>query len=160
MTLPERPRLRPIEAFPLTTDGHQMIGLRDPSHVAEAVLMVPAAALPIVAALDGQHTILDIQEAETRRQGRLVFREEIERLVQILNEDLFLEGPTLEAARRAQAEAFHQSPVRPAFHAGKAYDADPGALRTKIDSFFTHPEGPGLAQPAGPRQRLPRGLAA
>src|SRR3990172_10855463 len=104
MTLPERPRLRPIEAFPMRRDGDKMIGLRDPSHVAEAVLMVPAAALPIVAALDGQHTILDIQEAETRRQGRLVFREGIERLGQILNEHLFLEGPPPEAARRADPE--------------------------------------------------------
>ena len=157
--IPERPRLRPLEAFPITADGRQLICIRDPTNVSEAVLMFPPSVVPILAALDGEHSILDIQAAETRRQGRLVFGAEIERLIRTLDEHLFLDGPTLDAARRAQRELFHQSPVRPAFHAGKAYDGDPGALRTKIDSFFTHPEGPGLAQPEGPRRRLTGVLA-
>ena len=152
--IPERPRLRRVEAFPVTTDGHQMICLRDPSHVTEAVLMFPPPVLQIVAALDGEHTVLDIQEAETRRLGRLIYREEIERLIRTLDEHLFLEGQALDAARRAQAEAFRQSPVRRAFHAGKAYEADPTALRTWMDSFFAHPDGPGPIRPDRGGSRL------
>ncbi len=157
--IPEHPKLRPVEAFPVTADGRQLIGLRDPENVAETVFTFPPSVLPIVAALDGQQTILDIQEAETRRQGRLVYREEIERVIQTLDEQLFLEGPRLEAVRRALAEAFRQSPVRPAFHAGRAYETDPAALRTWMDSFFTHPEGPGPIRDDQPEARLTALLA-
>src|SRR4030095_3670499 len=91
--LPERPRLRPIEAFPMDVAGETVICVRDPANISEAVLGLSPEAIPVIAALDGTHTILDIQVAETRRQGRIVLRSEIEEIVRTLAEGLFLPSP-------------------------------------------------------------------
>jgi MEMO1 family protein len=146
--LPERPRLRSVEAFPLEVQGETLICLRDPANVSEAVLGIAVESLPILAALDGTHTIADIQVAETRRQGRIVLRAEIEEIIRALDERLFLLSPRFAAVQAALADEFHQSRSRPAFHAGRAYPADPDDLRQWLDSFFAHPDGPGPVEPA------------
>lgn len=129
-----------------------MICLRDPANIAESVLGFSYHALPILAAMDGTHTIFDIQVAETRRQGRIVLRAEIEEIVRTLDEGLFLWSPRFEAAQAALAEDFRRRASRPAFHAGRAYPSEPAALREWLDSFFVHPEGPGPVAAVGQRE--------
>ncbi len=146
--LPERPRLRPIEAFPAQIEGQRLICLRDPGGISEAILGLSLDALPILQALDGSHTILDIQVAETRRRGEIVLSSEIEEMVRALDEALFLLSPRFEAAQTAMTEEFRQHTARPAFHAGRAYPSDPDALGRWLDSFFDHPDGPGAVDSA------------
>src|SRR5262249_23544871 len=55
-------------------------------------------------------------------------------------------------------EAFRQSPLRAATHAGGAYAGEPAALAAQIDGFFAHADGPG-ADPPPPAPPL-RGLIA
>src|SRR5437870_7023541 len=145
--LPERPRLRPVEAFPAQIGDEQVICLRDPANISDAVIGFSMEAIPILQALDGTQTIFDIQVAETRRQGRIVLRSEIEDLVRSLDERLFLLSPRFEAAHAALTDEFRQRASRPAFHAGRAYPSDPDALRQWLDSFFAHPDGPGAIEP-------------
>jgi MEMO1 family protein len=144
--LPERPRLRQVEAFPADVEGRRVLCLRDPSNMSEAILAFAEDAVPILAALDGSHTILEIQVAETQRQGRIVMRTEIEEVVQTLDEALFLQSPRFEAYRNGLAGEYMRSAVRPAYHAGSAYPSDPDALREWLDSFFTGPGGPGAIE--------------
>lgn len=146
----ERPRLRPIDAFPTQVDGTPVLCLRDPQGLTDRVLFVPLAAAEILQHLDGAHSILDIQAAWVRRHGDLLFREQVEQLLALLDEHLLLENASSAAAREAAEREFAAAPLRPAFHAGRAYDANPTRLRATLDSFFTAPEGPG---PPGP----PRG---
>ncbi len=152
------PRLRPVEAFPATVDGREVICLRDPSGLTEAVLTVPRRVAPILALFDGTRSIRDIQADIMRRHGTLVRSEQLESLVETLDRHLFLEGERLAAARERLAAGFHSSPVREALHAGKAYAGDAESLATQLGGFFSHPEGPG---PVGER-RAPtlRGLIA
>jgi len=127
-----------------------MICLRDPAHISESVLGLSPEAAPILSSLDGTHTILDIQTAETRRRGRIVLRSEIEEVVRALDAGLFLDSPRFAAAYEAQTQAFRASTSRPAYHAGRAYPADPDALREWLDGFFRHPDGPGAIAPDAP----------
>ncbi len=152
--IPARPRLRPVDAFPTELQGKQAIALRDPSNMSDAVLAFTVDAISILQALDGAHTILDIQAAETKRRGRLVLRAEIEELVRTLDEQLFLFGPRFDAARAAMTDAFRQNPIRPAYHAGSAYPEDPESLREWMDGFFLHSEGPGAIEENHPRQEI------
>jgi hypothetical protein len=149
--LPERPCLRPIEAFPAEIEGERIICLRDPASISEAVLGLSVDVIPILAALDGTRTILDIQAAESRRQGRIVLRSEIEEVVRTLDESLFLQSPRFQAVYAALTDSFRQQPSRPAFHAGRAYPAEPEELRQWLDSFFAHPDGPGVVEAAASR---------
>lgn len=146
----ERPRLREVDAFPTQLDGKAALCLRDPQGFSDGVLFLPLAAAEILQHLDGTNSILDIQAAWVRRHGELLFREQVEQLLALLDEHLLLENARFAAARETVEREFVAAPVRPAFHAGRSYDADPTSLRTTLDGFFTSREGPG---PPGP----PRG---
>src|SRR3990170_5757579 len=126
----DRPRLRALEAFPVEQDGERLIGLRDPSGFTEQVALLPIPALDIVSLFDGEHSVAEIHRVVSARHGE--------------------RAPAIEdiagfAARLA--------------HAGGAYAGDAGALRSQIDGFFVHPEGPGLPEAGAARQPL-RGLIA
>src|SRR5262245_63761132 len=82
---PPGPRLRPVEAFPATVDGREVICLRDPSGLTEAVLTIPRAAAAILALFDGTRTIRDVQADIMRRQGTLVPSDQLESLVETLD---------------------------------------------------------------------------
>jgi hypothetical protein len=138
-----RPRLRRIEVFPLDHEGQRFLGLRDPAGYTEAVVMVPIELCEIVSFFDGEHSIVDIQAAVMRARGELVRSEEIERLIDELDAEGFMESPAL-ASRRASIDGvFLAAPTRPATHAGGAYPADAAELRAAMDGFFTAPAGPG-----------------
>ena len=78
----EYPKLRPVEAFPTEMHGRQVLCLTDPTHVAEAVLFVPLAAVNVLRYFDGTHSVLDIQAAYVRRNGEILFRPELRILPQ------------------------------------------------------------------------------
>jgi AmmeMemoRadiSam system protein B len=154
----DSPCLRAIEAFPAVVDGREVICLRDPSGLTEAVLTVARPAVALLALMDGTRSVADIQADVLRRHGALVAREQIQGLVDTLDRHLFLEGERLEAERARLADAFRQSPVRPAAHAGRAYAGEAPALADELEGFFVHPEGPG---PRGSRGApVLRGLIA
>jgi hypothetical protein len=147
--LPEAPRLRAVEAFPAQVDGREVICLRDPSGVTEAVLAVPRALLPVLALFDGTRSLVDVQAEIVRQTGELVLRSQLDEMVALLDAHLFLESPRLEAERARQREAFRAAAARPAFHAGRAYAAEPEPLAAALDDHFAPPAGPGSVGPPG-----------
>jgi len=140
----ETPKLRGIEAFPMTQGGQRFIALRDPAGYTESVLLLPQALLDVVALFDGEHSIAGIQADLSRRyEGEIVARSDIEKIIGMLDDHGFLESASF-AKRRAKVDgAFLGAPRRPASHAGGAYPGKADELRTTMDAFFTHEEGPG-----------------
>jgi AmmeMemoRadiSam system protein B len=155
---PETPQLRPVEAFPARVEDREVICLRDPSGVTEAVLTVPRALAPILALFDGSRSYVDIQAEIMRQSGELVLRSHLESMIGILDQHFFLEGPRVDAERARQRMAFLGSPTRPAFLAGRSYDGERDALGAALDSYFEAPGGPGRI--GAPRDVLMRGLVA
>ena len=139
----DRPKLRPVEAFPVETNGGKGIALRDPAGFTDSVLVLPGPLLDIVSLFDGGHTLLDIQAVFMRRHGELLFKERLLEIVDMLDEHGFLDSPGFSRRREAIEKAFRGSPTRPAAHAGSAYAGEPAALGEQIAAFFTAPEGPG-----------------
>jgi AmmeMemoRadiSam system protein B len=142
-TIMDHPKLRPIEAFPVQAGGRELICLRDPASLAPEAVFVPRDALFILAHFDGQHSILDIQEAYARRFGRLLFSDDIKKLIAQLDEHLLLDSERFQAHRRQILEAFRRAPTRPAAHAGEAYEADPLKLAAQLDGYFAAIDGAG-----------------
>ncbi len=147
-----------MDAFPVRIDGQDLICLRDPSGLSESVLSVPRSTAAILALFDGTRSLLDVQADIMRRHGALVPRDQLSALVETLDQHLFLESERLTAQRAQIAAAFHASPVRPAFHAGRAYPEAAPALAATLDGFFLHPDGPGPVGKAGANAL--RGLVA
>jgi hypothetical protein len=135
-----------LDAFPVEQDGERMIALRDPAGFTEQVAVFPLPLLDLVSLFDGEHSVAEIQEIIRTRHGEGPTAEQIESLVASLDAAGFLESEQFEARRQAIDEAFRQSVVRPAVHAGGAYEREPDALAAQIDAFFTHPDGPGAPE--------------
>src|SRR5262245_12232009 len=120
-----------------------MIALRDPAGFTDQVAVFPLPLLDLVSLFDGEHSVAEIQEIIRTRHGEEPTAEQIGNLVASLDAAGFLESEQFEARRHAIDEAFRQSVVRPAVHAGGAYEREPDALAAQVDAFFTHPDGPG-----------------
>ena len=67
-----------------------------------------------------------------RACGELVLRSQLESMLEVLDEHLFLEGPRVDAERARQRAAFLDAPTRPAFLAGRSYDDEPDALAAAL----------------------------
>jgi AmmeMemoRadiSam system protein B len=147
-----------VEAFPARVEDREVICLRDPSGVTESVLTVPRALAPVLALFDGSRSYVDVQSEIMRQSGELVLRSHLESMIEVLDQNFFIEGPRFEAERARQRMAFLGSPTRPAFLAGRSYPAEPEALGEALDGYFEAPGGPG---PIGPARGVrSRGLVA
>jgi len=154
----DNPRLRQVEAFPAKVEDREVICLRDPSGLTDSVLTVPRALAPILALFDGLRSLIDVQREIMRECGELVLRSQLESMVEVLDQHLFLEGPRVEAERARQRAAFLAAPTRPAFLAGRSYEADQESLAETLGTYFGRPGAPG---PIGsPRDIVMRGLVA
>jgi AmmeMemoRadiSam system protein B len=86
--------------------------------------------------LDGEHSLRDIQTAVMQQAGGVLLPLELfTRLVNRLDEALFLDGPRFRQAVGRQ--------IREPRCIG-CYEGEPGALRRQLEGLFTGPGGPGL----------------
>jgi MEMO1 family protein len=138
----DQPKLRPIEAFPVNVGGRDVICLRDPTYLSGDTVLVPHETLFILAYVDGQHSLLDIQEAYTRQYGQLLYSDAIKALIAKLDEHLLLDNARFAAHKQQLIEAFRKSSVRHAAHVGTAYAADPTTLEAQLAGYFADSAGP------------------
>ncbi|MGQ9615208.1 MAG: AmmeMemoRadiSam system protein B [Spirochaetota bacterium] len=141
----EYPKIRPVEAIPAQEN---LICLRDPMGISDKLIFLPHDLFFIVSLFDGNHSILDIQTAYTRRYGTLLFSSRIRELIEKLDSLLFLESSRFEEARKNALEEYRKAPLRKASHAGVAYEKEKNALLKQLNSFFKGPDGPGLPERA------------
>lgn len=154
-----KPKLRNVEPVHLSVSGRVVVGLKDPLQLTDHMICLEKQALPVVALMDGRHTLLDMQVELTRQAGRLVFVNEIESVVKVLNDACLLEGDCFQSAYAEKVAAYRQLPFRPASHAGMSYSADADDLRAELDAFFVADGGPGLPEYFSDSRR-PKGLIA
>ena len=87
----DRPHLRPVEAFPIQQDGKTLICLRDPQRLSPPLAISPATYF-VLSHFDGQHSLIDVQEAYCRRFGDLLFGEELRKIIDLLESQYYLYG--------------------------------------------------------------------
>ena len=131
---------RALDILPSPEAGRPGLLLRDPLHYAEAVLYVPPAWALALRCLDGEHTVLDVQELLTRATGGLVFSAEVREFVSVLRREGFLETEEFERRREQRHKEFQDLPERPAAHAGSAYPASAAEIRTTFAEYFSSVE--------------------
>ena len=139
----DRPKLRNVNAFAVQLSGQQMIAIQDPLRFSEKPVVVSQDAFFIISLFDGDHSILDIQEQYTRRFGSILFSDRVQEIIQKLDSKFFLESENFERQKKLIAEEFGISSIRAPFHAGGAYESEPGALKEQLGSFFALPDAPG-----------------
>lgn len=149
------PKLNPIEAFPAEHDGQELICLRDPYNISNKILYVSAETLYILGMFDGEHSVSDIQEEIKGKFGQQVDTEDIERLIDQMDEALFLESEKFADFKTSIESSFYDSPQRPPSNAGLSYPDDPGELREWIAGFLNSAEE---SKPYEPAQGKVKGI--
>ncbi|MBN2323186.1 MAG: AmmeMemoRadiSam system protein B [Spirochaetes bacterium] len=129
----EYPKLRPLEAIP-AEEG--TVCLRDPAGFSDKLVFLPRELFFIVILFDGSHSILDIQEAYTRKFGELLFSARVREIIDKLDSALFLESERFEKYKENAIAGFKRLKIRPALHAGVAYEGDPAGLKARLDGLF------------------------
>jgi len=148
----EFPKIRNLEAFPYSEGGHSLVMLRDPSHMAERILVVTREVYSVLPLFNGRNSLLDIQAELTRKQGEIVFRERIADLLHQLDKAHFLDNENFREHRKAVIERYHLRKTRPAFHANVSYPEEDTALLEQINDMYVGEDGAGLPGPVTDRR--------
>ena len=145
----EKPKIRPVESFPVDQDGQTYICLRDPSGIAPTPILIGMGAYFLVTLFDGTCSKIDLQAAFTKRFGEPLPSEHLDGLIDALDQGFFLDSPAYAARMDQVREEFARNPQRPAALAGLCYEQEPVKLRREIEAFFHAPGGPGqIPQPS------------
>jgi MEMO1 family protein len=139
----DKPKIRPVEAFPVDQQGQTYIALRDPTGVAPAPILMGMGAYFLVTLCDGNKTLLDLQAAFTRRFGDLLPSDQLKQLIEALDNGFFLDSPRYAERLQQLQEEFARAPQRASALAGLAYEDDPVKLREEIAAYFRRPGAPG-----------------
>ena len=138
------PPLRYVDVSQVEHEGQTLICIRDPEGIVETPLLLTPIAFFVASQLDGESSVADIQRAFSKlAPGRVVRTEDIEQVVAFLDEHGFLLSPSFLEHRAQVHKDYHDSPVRPAYLAGKSYPKDADELKRYLDSQFTRERGPG-----------------
>jgi len=137
------PKLRPVTAFPVMHSGKEMICLKDAGGLVENTILVPKQVFFIVSMLNGENSVLDIQAAYMRQFGNMLFSDHIQKVIDDLDKNLFLEGERFEAYEQRLRTEFREAETRPFLALGDASRHEPARLKQELASYYTHPDGPG-----------------
>jgi len=154
----DKPRVRPVEAFPVQQDGKTLVYLKDPLNFATPLGISPAGYF-VLAHFDGQHSFTDVQEAYCKQFGSLLMSDDLKSFVEMLDQHYYLDSERFRDYKNAVVLEFRNQTTRVPAHVGGVYKADPEELKTQLEGFFSAPNGPGLpnSQLAG---STPRAIVA
>ena len=138
-----RPRLRAVEVFPVQQEGKTLVYLKDPENFAQPLGISPAGYF-IISHFDGEHSLVDIQEAYCKQFGTLLLSDELQRFIDLLDHHYYLQSARFLVHRNGVVEEFKKQPTRLAALAGIVYRQDASELRMQLDGYFLSPNGPGL----------------
>jgi AmmeMemoRadiSam system protein B len=147
---PGFPRLRPVEASPVTIEGQPHYALHDPSNVCEQTLYVTDFTVTVLSLFDGAHDIPGMYREIQERFGAPVPPGAIENLARQLDEAYLLDTPRFRAHLNALRRDYAALPEREPAFAGRAYEADPAALQRQLDAFYEKLQSPDIPANAPP----------
>ena len=138
-----RPKLRAVEVFSVEQEAKTLVYLKDPENFAQPLGISPAGYF-IISHFDGQHSLVDIQEAYCKQFGTLLLTNELQRFIDLLDHHYYLQTARFLVHRNGIVEEFKRQPRRAPAHMGSVYRQDAGELRMQLDGYFASPHGPGL----------------
>jgi AmmeMemoRadiSam system protein B len=124
-----RPRLRPLESFPVRRGGRVHLAVRDPEGLSEGVLVASPALALLLTLIDGTRDARGIAQAWKGVTGEDLGPSDVERVLEDLDRNFLLEGGRAEGARAERLSAYRALPRRVAAHAGESYPEEAPALR-------------------------------
>ena len=137
---PLRHDLEAIEIMP------GIIRIYDDAGYTDSTVQLPLDIVNYLLYMDGKRTVLELA-GYAARAGQPFEGETFLEVVEILEEEGFLDTATFRLRRRALQEEFNALNVRPPFHAGAAYPDDPDELRETLDAYLAAVPAPNPSSP-------------
>lgn len=128
------PQLRHVEARP-SSHHPGAVELVDPSGIAESVITVSGRTLAIISQLNGRNRRADIQAEYMRRFGRMLFSDELDKLLCQLDEAHFLIGPRFDDHMIQLTKDYRNAEFRP-LRDSDAFGAPAAKLAEYLDSII------------------------
>lgn len=147
-SLQEKPRLRPVDAFPTEANGQTQLVLRDPQALAREAIVVSPVAAYLLNLMDGKHTLDDIRNSFFKQFQAPVAEEDILHFVEQLDAYGFLQSQAFQERVEKMRRDYAAQSLRPPICAGTAYPAEPQALIKYLDALLGS-SNPLPAMPAG-----------
>jgi AmmeMemoRadiSam system protein B len=153
------PLRRTLELLPSPVPDRPGLLMRDPYRFAESVLIIPSPLVPCLSFFNGQYERAQVVEALVRLGGDVRIGQVIDHLFDTLSEAGFLDDDVFAGLKAQRTRAFADAAARTPAHAGSAYPAEMGALKTVLAGYAERANGDGA--PPVPDGRGPLiGIAA
>lgn len=129
----------PLPSLRYDLDGFEVmpgiIALYDNVGYSEATVQLSVDVIDYLLYMDGKRTLLELA-GHAARSSRPFDSERFLELVEILEEEYFLDTPRFHARRNQMHEEYNSLRVRPMAHAGACYPEDPNELREVLDEYL------------------------
>ncbi len=155
------PKIRNIDATPVSHRGQSFLMLRDPLRLQEESVLLPMELAPLLAMCDGTRGIGDLSIALEINYGFIFTTDEIADIIDAFDRHLLLETADTEDAVREALRKFREAEYRPAALAGLSYPSDPRELSESLDGYIInaehHPQISGITGMISPHIDYDRG---
>jgi MEMO1 family protein len=138
----EHPKMRWVEVLPVVQDGREMFYLRDPDGISEKPLVVSRDVLFLMALMDGQRSLRDLQEEYTRASGGLVHIEQIQAVADAMDASLLLDNDRYQTHLRELITAYEDAPFRNPVCSGRSYPGNEEKLLAYMGEMFPDDRAP------------------
>lgn len=153
----DRPAFRPLETRQVDDPDRPGVAVTDPLGLFDGTVFLPAPMLPLIARIDGQRSVLEIEQ-ELRAAGHPVADGDVAQVVEQLDEALLLHGELFRNTLERTVEEYVSQDPRPPRHAGSnGYPRDPEACREHLADWLPADLHLGIAPI---REAPPAGLIA
>jgi AmmeMemoRadiSam system protein B len=134
-----------LDFLPVQHEGKEFIMIRDHLGLVEEGKAVAPPLYQLMALLDGNRTLRDLQADLIRQRGGvLVSHDEVIELIRHLDDSFILDSKRFRSAKEEMERAFAASKLRPCSHCGMSYPNDSAELEKwlyQILSAGAEPEG-------------------
>lgn len=89
----DRPRIRPVEVFPVEEEGRQMLLVHDPAGYAAGAMTISEPGLYILSLCDGERGLDAIRTEFAKKFGQVLPLDQLESMVEQLEAARFLDSP-------------------------------------------------------------------
>ncbi|MGC9016576.1 MAG: AmmeMemoRadiSam system protein B [Caldimicrobium sp.] len=142
-----KPLLRYVDLIPGEYQGQAVFFLRDPVGIVEEIVTIPQELIFLLALMDGNHDLRDLQAEATRKSGEIVPFEEIEKFVSFLDEKGFLWSKNFEEIKEQAYKVWFQQRIRPMAHANSAYPLEEKEAREFLNQILSLAKADGAKPP-------------
>ena len=141
MSESDYPRIRTLNAIPVSQGNRKLVLLEDPFGVADQPILIPPQVTPLLIICDGTRNLYEIQSALISMYGLDIEVTEIQRWLDIFNNAALLDNEVFQKKKTQALEVYRSAKARPMALADEIYSRRKKPLSQKLNTYLEHAQG-------------------